>query len=158
MKKMDAELFIDNLEIFLKEKLNDRIAAIDAEKNSDFTTELVDPKAYIFQGLDSMPVNFDPILFYGISKVESDSIHSANAETYTIEISIIKADSNSATVGKKLLRYNRALKEIFQENCFKINNVRPKIKVTSLQPISFQLQNSSDLFKAIGIEIELSIF
>lgn len=156
--KLDVECILENIEIFLKEKLNDKISAIDLEKNSGWNTELVDENAFIFQSLDNLPVNFDPILFYGISKVEGESIHSANAEIYSIEISIIKADDESKTIGKKLLRYNRALKEIFQENCFKIGNVRPKIKVSSLQPISFQLQNSSNQFKAIGIEIELSIF
>lgn len=158
MSKFDIECFLDNLEQFLKDNLNDRIAAIDAEKNSGWTTELVDDAAYIFQSLDNMPVNFDPILFYGVSSVESDGINGATGKTYKIEISIIKADSESKTTGKKLLRYQRALEEIFEENYFIINNVRPKITITSLQPISFQLQNSGDQFKAIGIEIEYSIF
>ena len=157
-KKFDIECFLENLETFLKDKLNDKIAAIDLEKSSAFTTEPIAPNAYVFQSLDNLPVNYDPILFYGISKVEGESIETANGETYYIEISVIKVDDESKNIGKKLLRYNRALKEIFQENAFKINNVRPKIKVSSLQPISFQMQNSSNQFKAIGIEIEFSIF
>lgn len=156
--KYDIECFLDNLEQFLKDNLNNKIQEIDAEKNSGWSTELVDEKAYIFQSLDNLPVNFDPILFYGVSSVESQGIHGATAKNYRIEVSVIKSDSESKTIGKKLLRYQRAFEELFEENCFIINNVRPKITITSLQPISFQLQNSSDQFKAIGIEIEHSIF
>ena len=156
--KFDLECFFDNLEQFLKDNLNTRINAIDVEKNSGWTTENVDPEAYVFQSLDNLPVNFDPILFYGISQMPSKGIGPATAKNPRIEISVIKTDDESKTIGKKLLRYQRALEEIFEENFYKINNVRPKIEVSSLQPISFQMQNSSNQFKAIGIEIELSIF
>jgi len=156
--KFDVECFLDNMEQHIKDNLNDRLASIDAEKSSTWTTEPVNEKAYVFQSLDNMPVNFDPILFYGIAQVPSKSIPGATAKNYKIEISVIKSDSESKTIGKKLLRYQRALEEIFEENFYKINNVRPKIEVSSLQPISFRLQNSSNQFKAIGIEISFSIF
>ncbi len=156
--KFDVECFLDNMEQHIKDKLNDRLAAIDLEKNSGWTTEPINEKAYIFQSLDNMPVNFDPILFYGIAEVASKAIYAATAKEYKIEISVIKSDSESKTIGKKLLRYQRALEEIFEESFYKINNVRPKVEVSSLQPVSFRLQNSSNQFKAIGIEISFSIF
>lgn len=154
----DIECFIDNLEQFLKDNLNNALAVVDAEKNSGWTTEPVDPEAYVFQSLDNLPINFDPILFYGISNVGGEAIESATSGIYSIEVSVIKADDESKTIGRKLLRYQRAMKMIFEQNYFKINNVRPKIVIKSLQPINFQLQNSSNQFKAIGVEIELSIF
>lgn len=156
--RYDVECFIDNLLVFLKANLNNKLASIDLEKGGEITTELVDDNAYIFQSLDNMPVNFDPILFYGISDMGSKSIPGASAKIFTVEISVIKTDDESTEIGKKLLRYGRALEEIFEENYFKINNVRPKIEIASLQPVSFKLQNSSNRFKAIGIEIETSIF
>lgn len=158
MSKFDLECFLDNLEEHIKNKLNDKIDEIDTEKDSGWTTEHVDPDAYIFQSLDNMPVNFDPILFYGVSKMPSKGIGPATAKNPQIEISVIKTDDDSKTIGKKLLRYQRALEEIFEENFYKINSVRPKIEISSLQPISFRLQNSGEQFRAIGIEIELSIF
>lgn len=158
MSKFDMECLVDNIEIFLKAHLNDRIQAIDAEKNNGITTELVDSEAYIYQSLDNLPVNFDPILFYGISDLGGKSVPGAAAKIPKIEISIIKADDDSKDIGRKLLRYGRALEEIFEKNYFKIGNVRPKIEISSLQPISFRTQNSSNQFKAIGIEIETSIF
>ena len=154
----DIECFIDNLEIFLKNNLNDALAVIDAEKNSGWTTEPIDPEAYVFQSLDNLPINFDPILFYGISEIKGEAIPSATSAIYSIEVSVIKTDDESKTIGRKLLRYQRAMKSIFEKNYFIINNVRPKIEIKSLQPISFRMQNSSNQFKAIGIEIELSIF
>ena len=158
MSKFDLECLVDNIEQFLKDNLNTKIQEIDVEKNNGITCELVDPEAYIFQSLDNLPVNFDPILFYGISDLGSDSVPGAVAKKPKIEISVIKVDDESKEIGKKLLRYGRALEEIFEKNYFKINNVRPKIEVTSLQPVSFKAQNSSHRFKAIGIEIETSIF
>lgn len=157
MSKFDLECLLHNIEDFLKANLNTQLAAIDAEKNSGWTTEPVDAEAYVFQSLDNLPVNFDPILFYGVSDIESKSVPGASAKIIKIEISVIKVDDESKTIGKKLLRYGRALEELFEKNYFKINNVRPKIIVSSLQPISFKMQNSSNLFKAIGIEIETSI-
>ena len=162
--KFDLECFFDNLELFLKDKLNPQIVLIDAEKNANkaiadqWTTEPVDNEAYVYQSLDQMPVNFDPILYYGISQMPSNGIGPATAKNPIIEISIIKTDDESKTIGRKLLRYQRALEEIFEENFYKINSVRPKIEVSSLQPVAFKDQNSSNRFKAIGIEIELSIF
>ena len=158
MSKLDLECWIDQIEAFLKNHLNDKIVEIDTEKNSGWTTEPVDPESYVFQSLDEMPVNFDPILFFGVSSIEGEGIESATSKICKVEVSVIKTDDESKTIGKKLLRYQRALQEIFQENYVKINSVRQKIRVSSLQPISFEMQNSSNRFKAIGIEIEFSIF
>ena len=130
--KFDLECFIVSVEKHLKANLNDKIAEIDAEKNTftpiedQFVTNPVDNEAYIFQSLDNMPVNFDPILFYGISNAPSKGIGPATAVNPMVEISVIKAEEEVKTIGKKLLRYQRALQEIFEENFFKINNVRPK--------------------------------
>lgn len=166
--KFDLECFVDSVEVFLKSKLNDRILLIDAEKNLNkpvedhIITEAVNECAYVFQSLDNLALNFDPILFYGVAQVPSKGIGPATAKNPKIEISVIKQDSSlgeeNKVIGKQLLRYQRALEEIFEENFYKINSVRPKIEVSSLQPISFQMQNSSDQFKAIGIEIEIFIF
>lgn len=156
--KFDIECFLDNLLVFLKANLNTKLAAIDAEKGGAIVTPLIDDNAYVFQSLDEMPVNFDPILFYGVSDVKSKSVHSATAKQYFIEVSVIKTVSEVKTIGKQLLRYQRALEEIFEENSFKINNVRQKTEISSLQPISFKLQNEGEQFRAIGIEIEFSMF
>lgn len=158
MSKLDLECWVDNIEAFLKAHLNSKLVQIDTEKNSGWTTEPVSDEAYIFQSLDNLVVNFDPMLFYGISSVTGESIESANGKIVTVEVTVIKYDNEDKNIGKKLLRYQRALEEIFQENYIKINSVRQKTKVSSLQPVSFELQNSSDRFKAIGIEMEFSMF
>ena len=155
--KFDIECFLDNLLIFLKDNLNNQITAIDTEKGDSLGTELINDGAYIFQSLDQFPVNFDPILFYGIRQIKSNGIPGATGKTYLIEVSVIKTIDESTTIGKKLLRYQRALEEIFEKNYFKIGNVRPKIEISSLEPVSFKVQNSGEQFRAIGIEIEYSI-
>lgn len=157
-KKLDIECFLDQTLAFLRANLNDKIAAIDLEKNDAITTPPIPDEAYIFQSLDEGVQNYDPFIFYGISRVEGEAIDSANSELWSVEITVIKTDSDSKIVTRQLLRYGRALKEIFQENYYKINSVRQKLRVSSLEPISFSSQNSSNRFKAIGVEIEFSTF
>jgi hypothetical protein len=36
--------------------------------------------------------------------------------------------------------------------------MREKVKVTSLEPVAFKVQNSTSEFKAIGVMIEISLF
>lgn len=156
--KIDIEYYLDQVESFVKANLNNKLSEIDTEKNDGITLKPINDKAVVFQTLNAFPVNFDPVLFYGIDSVQGESIESANEETYQIEISIILADKADKATEKKLLRYHRALKEIFQENYFKIGNTREKVRVTSLSPISFTLQNTTNPFRAIGVRIEVSLF
>ena len=142
----------------VKEQINAKLAEIDAERG-DFTLKPIDlDNGIVFQSLNNLPVNFDPILFYGIDQVDSDSIESAQGETWDLEFSIILADPQDRTADKRILRYQRALKEIFSENYIKINNMRQKVRVKSLNPVSFLLQNSSNEFRAIGIIVETTLF
>lgn len=142
----------------VKEKINANLAAIDTERG-DFTLKPIDlENGIVFQSLNNLPVNFDPILYYGVDQVTSDSIESALGETWEIEFSIILADPQDKSADKRILRYQRALKEIFLNEYVKINNMRQKVRVKSLNPVSFLLQNSSNEFRAIGIIVETTLF
>ena len=142
----------------VKEKINTKLAEIDTERG-DFTLKPIDlENGIVFQSLNNLPVNFDPILFYGIDQISTDSIESASGETWEVEFSIILSDPQDRTADKRILRYQRALKEIFLNDYVKINNMRQKVKVKSLNPVSFLLQNSSNEIRAIGIIVETTLF
>lgn len=142
----------------VKDNLNAELLKIDTERG-DFVMKPVDMNnAVIFQSLNNFPVNFDPILFYGVDQVTTDSIESATGDNWEIEFSIIMADPQDQSASYRLLRYQRALKEIFKTNYVKINNMRQKVQVKSLNPISLTLQNNSNEFRAIGIIVETTLF
>ena len=139
--------------------INDKLTEIDNERG-DYELKKIDvDDAIIFQSMNNFPVNFDPILFYGVDNVTNQGdVESAAGETWEIEFSIILADPQDKTVDTRILRYQRALKEIFLNNYVKINNMRQKVRVRSLNPVAFTLQNASVEYRAIGIIVETTLF
>lgn len=158
MKKLDVEQIIKNIGLSLKEKLNTHILAIDAEKADGIVLRPVDDAAYIVQSLDEFSANFDPTLYLGIESINTVGEYSATMKTIKVEVSLIVADPQDGTIFSRLFRYQRALEETFLESYFTIKNMREKVKVTSLEPVAFRVQNSTTELKAIGIIIELNVF
>jgi hypothetical protein len=151
MKKYDTESFLRDIETFLKANLNNAITALNTEKG-DFNLKLVDDLAYIYQTLDDKVVNFSPALFYYIDDIVSEGIHSATSEEITVELVIILADEKDNLTQYKLLRYLRVLKDLFNLNFNKVHYSK-KVKVESLVPIVFALQNTTNYVHAIGVKL-----
>ena len=55
-----------------------------------------------------------------------------------------------------MFRYLRALKEIFEEN-WQIDNSSPKIVINRSTVVPFESLDSSAIYKAAGIEIEVNL-
>lgn len=153
------EDFLEQAKELVKSKMNDKLLEIDSERG-DLVLKPVDfDNAVVFQSMNNLPVNFDPILYYGATSVSTDgNVESSVGETWEVEFSVILADPQDRSIEKRLFRYQRALKEIFLQNYFKINNIRQKVRLRSLNPISFNLQNNSIEYRAIGILIETTLF
>ena len=153
------EDFLEQVICLVKDNINQELEKIDLERG-DFVLKPVDlENAIVFQSLNNLPVNFDPILFYGIDQVQSiGDIESASGENWEIEFSFILSDPQDRTADKRLLRYQRALKSVFLNNYVKIKNMRQKVRVRSLNPVAFTLNNSSNEFRAIGIIVETTLF
>lgn len=153
------EDFLEQVICLVKNNINQELAKIDAERG-DFVLKPIDlENAIVFQSLNNLPVNFDPILYYGVDQVSNNGdVESATGETWDIEFSFILSDPQDRTADKRLLRYQRALKSIFLNNYIKINNMRQKVRVRSLNPVAFTLSNSSNEFRAIGIIVETTLF
>jgi len=146
----------------VKDNINDELTKIDVERAGEtnpITMKPIDTEnGIVFQSLNNLPVNFDPILYYGVDQVETDPIESAQGETWSMEFSIILSDPQDRTAEKRVLRYQRALKSIFLNNYIKLNNMRQKVRVRSLNPVAFTLPNASIEFRAIGILVETTLF
>lgn len=158
MAKYDVETFFADLETFMKANLNTKIAAINTEKSDSITLATVADEAYFFQSLDERVANYNPIIFYGLtSDVESDGIGPYTSKKLKVNVTIIVNDQNLASLGKRYLRYNRALEEIFLENWDRAVNNGIKLKVTSPVLIDFTLLNDSQPYRVVGVELEANI-
>lgn len=162
----DTERLLSDLENVLKTKLNTKIAAITAEKDAlgvtlDLPTVDVN-EGIFFQTWDDKILNSSPGILYGLrDSVADGSPYSATAEKLTLFVEVYftnpmnEADDGSGV--RRILRYMRAIKEIVQEN-FDSNEILSKIKIKTITPLSFRLDNdSSDEIKVGGVELETSI-
>lgn len=151
MKKYDTESFLRDVETFLKTNLNNNIIAINTEKG-DFVLDQIPTTAYIFQSLDDRVVNNKASLFYYIDDIQSEAVDSATSEEISIEVVVILSDKKDNTLQYRLLRYQRALKELFNNGFNKVNYSK-KVRVESLVPIRFAYQNSTNYVHAIGVRL-----
>lgn len=158
MASYDIESWLADLETFLKANLNTQIAALNTEKNDSLTLATIDTTGgYFFQTMNDRVANFDPILFYGVDKIEAGPIGPATVEKYTIAVLIILADTGNDDVsGKRLLRYQRVLRDLFHSNFGQIGD-NQYLKMNSLEPVAFTLANSGDAYHAVGVTLEVNI-
>lgn len=150
--KYDLESFTSDIETLLKANLNTKIAAIDTEKADGITTGPVNDAAYFFQSLNEDVVNLDPFIFWGVDNIVSDSLGPATLETVSVAIMLVMEDTaEDGNLRKRMLRYKRALQEVFQDNWDKTSN-RVKIKVQTFPPTQFKDEvNSSNEAKAVMV-------
>jgi len=157
MANYDIETFFDQLETFLIANLNTKITAINAEKADSITLASVSSSAYFFLTLDEQVANYDPFIFYTIGGISSNGIGPGTGKTYLVDVALIMTndgvDSNSR---KRTLRYHRAITELFEENYANIDK-RVNIKVESLEPITFAAQNDSQFYRAVGVQLQVTL-
>lgn len=155
MAKYDVERLYSDIESLLKSELNNKLLEIDTEK-ADIVLDPVDDNAYFFQTMTENAENYDPFLFYGEDQVIATGTGPATVETFSIDIGIILQIKNDPTTGTRLLRYRRALREIFEKNWVKINR-NVKLKVTSLAPWPLPDLDTDTLSVGIGVTLEASL-
>lgn len=162
--RYDVEELLRDLADVCKAKLNTRLAAITAEKvaqnPSDALTTLaqVPDGAYFFQSLDKSRAAAHPVfMFWGLEDPVADG-----AGPYTIErlsiffIVVVKDTAEQENYMWRLMRYSRALKEIFEEN-FSKNRGGVKLSVSSLSPVGFDALGMPGSFKAVGVRLSATI-
>lgn len=166
MALYDVEDLLTDFETILKTKLNDKIAAIAAEKSAKgvpLDLPAIDvPQGIFFQTWDDQILNSSPGILYGLRESQADgSSYSVTGERVTLFAEVYFTqpmnEDSDASGTRRILRYMRALKEIVQEN-FDENELRSKIKVKTLTPLSFRLEgDTSDEIKVGGVEIETAL-
>ena len=148
----DLESILTDVLAVMTDNLNTKITAINTEKNDSITIGQVSSSSY-FLDLDSKSSNHDPVVLYGIADVQNEAIGPATSKIVTIGVSIIKNDNGiNPNIVKQMLRYGRALEEIFQDK-FKNKRAWGDFKVDVLPVLSFLRSDVSQRYKIVGINI-----
>lgn len=153
--KVDFESIADAVKAYLQAKLNTKLAEIDAEKNDGITLATIPATAYFFDYLGSEEVNQPVFVLYGVSRMEpvSRSVQ-AVATRVTMQVAVVLTDSgNDREVLKRLLRYQRALREVFETGWNSVSGSL-KFEVGSLAPYGLDLLNRGADDRIIGITLE----
>lgn len=155
--KYDVENLLTDIESFLKSDLNTKLAAIDTEKNDSITLDQISTsRGYACQMLDDVVMNEKAFVFYGIEDVETKGLGGVTAGVYTISVlALLSDDGNDANILKRLLRYQRALKEVVEENCAKLPPGR--ISISSGIPADFKALSNPNTYRVIGIFLQIDL-
>lgn len=165
MSTFDAEDLVDSiLDLMVTDNaLNVKIAAIDAEKAAK-GKELAKPLAeigedcYHLQTWSDKILRKTPAIFYGIEETQTQDGGGISAGTYKIFVEVCLLDNGQLNdANRRINRYARALKELFQEKFADVQG-HGKIKIDTVRPIAFKLElDSDDELKVGGVSLTISL-
>ncbi len=139
----------------IQNNLGDKVVEINAEKGD---TLLIDVPIESYLTTLNESINNDNLfVFYGVDSIDTISIGAATKQTVNMFVLAFFSGVNSQDENrKKSFRYSRAFKEIIEKNTALHGNLS-QIKVTSIAPSDFQLNENSPLYKIGGIIIEVDL-
>lgn len=155
MARYDIENLMDDIKKVMTDSLNEKIASINTEKNDSIELASINDEAYFFQSMNESIANFDPFVFYGVVPSPDGNI-GATAQELAINVIVIVQDNGDPSIVRRLFRYQRAVKELFEANNFIANN-GTRLEIGTLPPVPLDLLNSSENHKAIGIELNTTL-
>jgi hypothetical protein len=152
MAKYDLERLLTDFKAMMVARLNIKLAEITAEKGDSITLAQVTSDAYFFQTMPPGATQPNPFIVYGLGEPETEGIGPATVKAWPIEVSLCLLNPGSdPNIAKRVLRYSRALEELFHEGWADIPQ-SITLKVESLAPIEFKWRNQ--LFQATGLSIK----
>jgi hypothetical protein len=154
MARYDLEQLMAEIQALLAANFNTKVAAISTEKADSMVMKTVASGAY-FTTMNFKQANYNPFILYGIEDIQSDSTESASIRTVTIQVALILTDSGDDTDVKmqaRMLRYLRALEEVFQDS-YQLAESGVKLKIQSLRPDTFAYANSTELARVVGVNL-----
>ncbi len=155
----DIENLLVDIKAFLVANLNTKLTAIDSDKADSITLAQVDSSAYFFQNLSKAAVaNYNPFVLYGIDEIPKQlGIGPATIKEYTLFVIVVLTDSgNDPDSLKRLLRYQRALTELFEESWNRVGG-SVRFKVSGLVPIPLSLLDDNRISNVIGVNLDVAL-
>jgi len=152
MARYDLESLLSDLKAVCVANLNTKLTSIATEKGDSVSVPAINDAAYFFQILDFTAAGVWPVfLYYGAEDPTADSVGAHTAEDYNIFFVVVMRDTaDGELMNTKMLRYSRALKEIF-EQAFVENKIRVRISVTSITPLA--IGDSETTFRSVGVKV-----
>lgn len=160
MAKFDAEDLLTEIRAVMTAGLNAKISAIEAEKGAlTPTLKTIGADSYFEQTWNDKILNRNPAIFYGIEDVQSVENGGLLAKSYKIFVEVVLIDNgNTNDSSKRILRYSRALEELFQAADLAGRGMS-KLKVDTVRPVAFKLElDSSEEIKIGGVTLTTTIF
>lgn len=159
--RFDIEAFILAVEAKVKADLNTRLAAITTEKGDSLSLPTVHASAYSLVSLNQELMNYDPFVWIPLAGIETGTpnpqIGPYTVQRVELSVLVVKIDSREDNDNwKRLLRYQRALREILEEGFAKIRNGYT-VRVTSMRPETVRLQNSTVVHHLVGVSLDVQI-
>jgi len=156
-QKYDLEMLLTKTLGIFESNLNTTIAAIQTEKNDGMVLATIDAAAFLFLELNGKAINYNPFFFLFIDGIESDGQGPASVSLVNMKAILCFADQGQdIAIGKRVLRYHRAVQETIEDNFAEIEGA-VRLQVSSLVPDYLKLANSSQLFRAVGVDIKAGI-
>lgn len=155
--KYDVEILEADLLALVKANLPAKLTEITAEK-ADSITLPAPTDAQYFNSTDDQVDNRTLSVRYGLEDPRPNSIASNTAEDniYLFLVYLNEKNHLPGVVRKKLFRYTRALKEIFEENFDRLTFVS-KMTIQTIAPQSWAENENSPTYKVGGVYIETSL-
>lgn len=159
--KYDIERLEEDLLALVQSKLPDKIAEISAEKADSIVLEVPLDSQYFNTTDDEVDVSNQTLnIQYGVIDGAPFSVSSNTSEDnrYIFLIYLNELNGIPGEVRKKLFRYIRAFKEIFEENFDRLT-CASSIKVQSIAPTSasWDTNETSPVYKVGGVYINIAI-
>jgi hypothetical protein len=152
VETLEAELF--NL---VKSKFPAKLTEITLEKSDGITLDIPTDDQY-FNSTDDEVDNRTISVRYGLEDQAPSSVGGSTAEDniYIFLVFLNEINQQTGIVRKKLFRYIRALKEIFEENSDSLQCVS-SLKIRTIAPQSWTENENSAVYKVGGVYIETAI-
>lgn len=151
----DVEVIVNSFETYMKANLNTYISAINTEKSDSITLATVSASAFFFQSMNDRAANYDPYVSWGVSQAGSVSEGAGVLRALSFYVILVVSDrGEEPELGRKMLRYSRALEDLFSRGWAKI---RPDatLRLTNLGEVAFRFQDSQDPYRAVGVELQM---
>lgn len=154
MAKFDLESFNDRLKAFLVDNMAAKIAEINTEKGNDPVLIEI-PEAQYFEDFNEKIVNFENFIYYGFLDFEPGLNNGGEVgQPVSMFFTTMITDQDGGVIGRnKILRYTRAMYEIFQENSTSSGSISD-LEITIMPPEFVKIRSGSDWYRAGGVYVK----
>ncbi len=156
MARYDLEALLADLKSICTTSLNAKLTEITTEKADAVAMPEISGDAYFFQRIEkNRAAAFPAFVFYSVEDpTAADGLGPHTLEDYTITfIVVLKDTADGEKFSTRLLRYSRALKELFETASYG-SKLRAKIRVSSVSPQSFGIDGLAGVFKGVGVQVK----